>query len=128
VAGPGLLAECRELGGCPTGDARITGGYELRAKYVIHAVGPVYRGGGSGEADLLRSAYLASLRLAREAGVRTLAFPCISTGAYGYPKAEACEVAVAAVSAWPGSHRLPEVVTFCCYGEADLEMYRRRLG
>src|SRR5947207_6255557 len=86
AAGPGLLAECRTLGGCPTGEARLTGGYRLPAKHVIHTVGPVYRGGGAaGEADLLRSSYRASLRLAADAGLRTVAFPCVSTGAYGYP-------------------------------------------
>lgn len=128
AAGPGLLEECRRLGGCQTGEARITGGHELRARHVIHAVGPVYRGGADGEAELLRSAYQESLRLASEAGVGTIAFPCISTGAYGYPKVEACEVAVAAVSEWLEANRLPEVVTFCCYDRSDAELYRRRIG
>jgi O-acetyl-ADP-ribose deacetylase (regulator of RNase III) len=128
AAGPGLLQECRRLGGCPTGEARITGGHGLKSRYAIHAVGPVYRGGGSGEAELLRSAYLWSLRLASEAGIRSLAFPCISTGAYGYPKPEACDVAVAAVSDWLASNQLPEIVTFCCHDPGDLEIYRRRLA
>jgi O-acetyl-ADP-ribose deacetylase (regulator of RNase III) len=128
AAGPGLLAECRTLGGCPTGEARITGGYDLPARHVIHAVGPVWGGGGSGEAGLLGSCYTASLRLAEDAGVQTIAFPGISTGAYGYPRAEACSVAVRAVEAWLESHDVPRVVTFCCFGAADAALYRARLG
>src|SRR5687768_2552745 len=123
AAGPGLLAECRELGGCPTGEARITGAYELPARYVIHTVGPVYTGGTDAEARLLRSCYIESLTLAEEEGLRTIAFPCISTGAYGYPKAEACDVAVAAVTDWLESHELPETVTFCCFDPADAALY-----
>jgi O-acetyl-ADP-ribose deacetylase len=94
AAGPDLLAECRTLGGCPTGEARITGGYLLPARDVIHTVGPVWDGGVSGEPELLRSCYLASLRLAAERQLATVAFPCISTGVFGYPKAEGCAVAV----------------------------------
>jgi O-acetyl-ADP-ribose deacetylase len=127
AAGPGLLEECIQLGGCPTGEARITGGHRLRAKVVIHTVGPVYAGGKAGEAEQLRSCYRESLRLASEAGVRTIAFPCISTGVYGYPKAEACAVAVEAVSDWLASHPLPESVTFCCFDSADAALYRSRL-
>ncbi|HET6428111.1 MAG TPA: macro domain-containing protein, partial [Phycisphaerae bacterium] len=85
VAGPELLAECRTLGGCPTGSARITGGYKLPARYVIHAVGPVYRGGGQGEADLLASCYRSSIELAADNHCASVAFPAISCGAYGYP-------------------------------------------
>jgi O-acetyl-ADP-ribose deacetylase (regulator of RNase III) len=128
AAGPGLLAECRQLGGCPTGEARITGGHRLAARHVIHTVGPVYEGGASGEAALLRSCYRESLRLAAEAGVRTVAFPCVATGVYGYPPAEACEVAVAAAAEWLASHPLPESVVFCCFGPADAELYRARLA
>jgi O-acetyl-ADP-ribose deacetylase len=128
AAGPGLLAECRTLGDCPTGQARLTAGYELRARHVIHTVGPVWHGGRSGEAELLRSCYLESLRLASEAGLATIAFPAISTGVYGYPKAEACEVAVAAVSEWLAGHDLPRTVTFCCFGAGDAKLYRTRLG
>jgi O-acetyl-ADP-ribose deacetylase (regulator of RNase III) len=127
AAGPELLAECRALGGCPTGEARITRGYRLPARHVIHTVGPVYRDGRSGEPDALRSCYRESLRLAEEAGLRTLAFPCISTGVYGYPKGPACEVAVKAVSDWLKSHELPASVTFCCFGADDAALYRRRL-
>src|SRR6266540_3944572 len=104
AAGPDLLAECRKLGGCPTGQAKMTGGYRLAAKHVIHTVGPVYEDGHSGEPELLRSCYLESLRLASEASLHSIAFPCISTGVYGYPKADACEVAVTAVTEWLESH------------------------
>lgn len=128
AAGPGLLEECRRIGGCPTGEARITGGYALPARYVIHAVGPVYRGGGHREAELLRSAYVHSLRLAREAGCAEVAFPCISTGVYGYPKAEACDIAVSTVLEWLASNELPERVVFCCFTDADAELYRARLA
>jgi O-acetyl-ADP-ribose deacetylase (regulator of RNase III) len=128
AAGPRLLAECRTLGGCPTGEARITAGYDLPAKHVIHTVGPVWRGGGRDEPDLLRLCYLESLRLAAEAGLATIAFPAISTGVYGYPKREACVVAVGAVAEWLGAHDLPRTVTFCCFGAADAALYRERLG
>ena len=128
AAGPGLLAECRTLGGCPTGEARITAGYGLPARHVIHTVGPVYREHAPSEARrLLGSCYTKSLRLAEEAGLGTIAVPGISTGVYGYPKREACDVAVAAVAAWLADHDLPRVVTFCCFGAADAELYRRRL-
>jgi O-acetyl-ADP-ribose deacetylase len=128
AAGPGLQAECRALGGCPTGEARLTGGHRLPARFVIHAVGPVYHGGTSGEAELLASCYRESLRLACEAGLRSVAFPAISTGVYGYPKDEACEVAVATVSAWLLAHELPESVVFCCFGADDAARYRARLA
>ena len=121
AAGPGLLAECRTLGGCPTGEARITGGYELPARHVIHTVGPVWHGGQAGEAELLRSCYTDSLRLAEQADLETVAFPGISTGVYGYPKAEACDVAVSAVAAWLAAHDLPRIVTFCCFGARDAD-------
>ena len=128
AAGPGLLEECRGLGGCPTGEARMTGGYRLPARHVIHTVGPVWHGGGSGEPELLRSCYAESLRLASEAGLDTVAFPAISTGVYGYPKEEACGIAVAAVSEWLASHELPREVTFCCFESRDADLYRDRLG
>jgi O-acetyl-ADP-ribose deacetylase (regulator of RNase III) len=128
AAGPRLLVECRTLGGCPAGEARITRGYDLPAQHVIHTVGPVWRGGRRGERELLRSCYTESLRLAEENGLDTIAFPGISTGVYGYPKAEACEVAVSAVAGWLDAHESPRVVTFCCYGAGDAELYRRRLG
>jgi O-acetyl-ADP-ribose deacetylase (regulator of RNase III) len=128
AAGPGLLAECRTLGGCPTGQAKMTGGHRLPARHVIHTVGPVYRGGTRGEPDLLRSCYRESLRLAAAAGLATVAFPCISTGVYGYPKDEACAIAVAAVADWLAAHELPRAVTFCCFGADDAELYRERLA
>ncbi len=127
AAGPELLEECRKLGGCPTGQAKMTGGHRLAARHVIHTVGPVYAGGGQEEAESLRSSYRESLRLASERGLESVAFPCISTGVYGYPKAEACEVAVSAVAEWLATHELPRVVTFCCFGREDTELYRARL-
>jgi O-acetyl-ADP-ribose deacetylase (regulator of RNase III) len=127
AAGPGLLAECRQMGGCPTGQARLTGGHNLKARHVIHTVGPVYDGGGYREAELLHSCYLESLRLALEANLETIAFACISTGVYGYPKDAACKVAVSAVVEWLATHNLPQIVTFCCFGTEDFELYRARL-
>ena len=103
------------------------GGYDLPARFVIHVVGPVYHGGGAGEAALLRSAYESALRLAAEAEVGSIAFPCISTGVYGYPQAEACRIAVDTVSEWLDSHELPRDVVFCCFGADDEALYRQRL-
>ncbi len=128
AAGPMLLEECRRLNGCPTGQARITGGYDLPARHVIHTVGPVYRGGVAGEPNLLRSCYLESLQLAAEARCESIAFPCISTGVYGYPTEEACDIAVTAVKEWLSSHDLPTTVTFCCFSTGDTLLYRSRLG
>jgi O-acetyl-ADP-ribose deacetylase (regulator of RNase III) len=127
AAGPGLLAECLEQGGCPVGQAVITGGHRLAARFVIHTVGPFYREGAE-VAALLASCYRQSLLRAVEAGVRTIAFPCISTGVYGYPKAEAAEIAVATVTEWLTVHELPELVTFCCFSEEDALLYRTRLA
>ena len=127
AAGPGLLEESRQLGGCPTGQAKMTGGHRLAARHVIHTVGPVYDGGGYREAELLRSCYQEALHLALEAGLKTIAFPCISTGVYGYPKAEACEVAISAVVEWLAAHELPQKVIFCCFESEDAELYVRRL-
>jgi O-acetyl-ADP-ribose deacetylase (regulator of RNase III) len=95
---------------------------------VIHAVGPVYAGGNAGEAELLASCYRASLTLAADAGLETVAFPCISTGVYGYPKEEACAVAVETVAAWLAAHPLPRAVTFCCFSDSDAALYRARLS
>ena len=127
AAGPALLQECRHVGGCPTGQARLTKGYRLLAHYVIHAVGPIYRDGCAGEAAALRSCYVESLKIAVESGLRTVAFPCISTGIFGYPKEEACRIAVATVQDWMKGHDLPREAVFCCYSTADGEVYRQRL-
>jgi O-acetyl-ADP-ribose deacetylase len=115
AAGKELLAECRTLGGCKTGDAKITKGYRLPAKYVIHTVGPVWNGGGGGEPELLASCYRRSLALAREHGCATIAFPAISTGVYRYPPAHAARVAVRTVAADLEQHTLPERVTLCTF-------------
>jgi O-acetyl-ADP-ribose deacetylase len=128
AAGHGLLAECRTLGGCPTGEARMTAGHRLPARHVIHTVGPVYHGGTRSEARQLASCYAASLRLASEAGLESIAFPGISTGIYGYPKDEACDIAVQTVTAWLASHDRPSHVIFCCFEAADERRYRDRLA
>lgn len=128
AAGPQLLEECRGLGGCPTGEARITRGYHLRARHVIHAVGPVWRGGGEGEAGLLAACYENALRLADRHALRSIAFPCISTGVYGYPKEAAAGVAVCAVTAALQEVRAVAQVVFCCYSAGDLAHYERLLS
>jgi O-acetyl-ADP-ribose deacetylase len=115
AAGPGLLEECRRLGGCPTGQAVITGGHALPARHVIHAVGPVWRGGTHGEPEQLASCYRESMRLARERQLQSLAFPCISTGAYGYPLAAACEIAVRTVAREIAAHAHPARVILCAF-------------
>jgi O-acetyl-ADP-ribose deacetylase (regulator of RNase III) len=116
AAGPELLEECRALDGCPTGQAKMTRGYRLTARHVIHTVGPVFQDGAQGEAELLASCYRASLRLAAGAGLRSIAFPCISTGVFGYPKQAACDVAVSSVTEWLSNHETPQTVVFCCFG------------
>ena len=127
AAGPGLLAECRALGGCATGEAKLTKGHRLKAKYVVHTVGPVWSGGGEGEPALLASCYRRSLEVAAAAGARTIAFPAISTGVFGYPVEAAARVAVATVRETLA--RLPaiEAVTLCCFSAADLAVYRALL-
>ena len=128
AAGPQLLAKCRTLGGCPTGQAKITPGYKLPARLVIHTVGPVYSGGHRGEPELLRSCYVESLTLAEIHTLESIAFPCISTGVYGYPKPAACEIAVTTVIDWLQSKSWPKKVIFCCFQQFDGELYRQRLG
>jgi len=127
AAGPELVAECRLLGGCPTGEARITRGYRLPAAHVIHTVGPIWAGGGSAEAELLRRGYVNSLRLAGDKGVRSIAFPAISTGAYGYPIDQAAAIAVAATREALSTPSSVELVRFVCFSASDLEVYRRLL-
>ncbi len=125
-AGPDLLAECRTLGGCETGDAKITKGYKLPARHVIHTVGPVWRGGGAGEAALLGSCYRRSLEVAAENDCATLAFPAISTGIYGYPREEAAEIAVSATLEALSNATIASVieeVTFCCFDEAGARLH-----
>lgn len=115
AAGKELLAACRTLGGCATGDAKLTRGYLLPARHVIHAVGPVYRDGKQGERALLASCYRRSLELARAAGLRSIAFPGISTGIFGYPLREAADTAIATIAAELAAHALPETVILCTY-------------
>ncbi len=126
AAGPGLLDECRGLGGCPSGEARITGGYNLTARHVIHTVGPVYHGRPQ-DARLLSACYQNSLALARENGLRRVAFPAISCGVYGYPIADACRIAVTTTVNFLSENALPERVVFVLFSDADAEVYRRYL-
>ncbi len=123
AAGPELLEECRKLGGCPTGDARATGGYRLPARWVIHAVGPIWRGGSRGEPELLASCYRRSLETAQELGARSVAFPAISTGAYGYPLRPATEIAVRVCHEWTSQRHSLDLVRFCCFDQETLAVY-----
>lgn len=127
AAGPELLAECRTLGGCPTGEAKVTGGYNLPARWVIHTVGPVWHGGERGEEERLISAYRRSLEEAVSLGARTVAFPAISTGVYGYPKGRAARVAVRTVRDFLAGHPQLEEVRLVCFSAASAEDHRRAL-
>ena len=127
AAGPELLAECRTLGGCATGDAKITRGYRLPAKWVVHTPGPVYRDGKHGEPELLASCYRRSLALAVEKGAKSIAFPCISTGVYGYPAEKAAEIAVSAVREALKDLPEPPEVVFCCFSQKSAEIYEKML-
>ncbi|WP_205320109.1 O-acetyl-ADP-ribose deacetylase [Notoacmeibacter marinus] len=127
AAGPELLEECWTLGGCPTGQARITNGYRLPARHVIHTVGPVWQGGAAGEEMLLRSAYRQSLMLATSHRCETVAFPAISTGVYGYPKLQAGQAAISEILAYLGCAELPRTVLLCAFDEATTVLYRETL-
>ena len=128
AAGPELLAECRTLGGCPTGEAKITKGYRLPARFVIHTVGPVWHGGGRDEDALLASSYRRSLELAAAHGCASVAFPAISTGVYRFPADRAARIAVATVRAFLAAHETPATVTFCCFGPASVAAHDAALA
>jgi O-acetyl-ADP-ribose deacetylase (regulator of RNase III) len=128
AAGPDLLAECRTIGGCPPGEARLTRGYRLPAGHVIHTVGPVWRGGNSGERDILASCYRSCLAIAQDRRFGVVAFPAIATGIYGFPRDEAARIAVAAVRAHLADSELPQHVIFVCFDEVTLGAYRLALG
>ena len=127
AAGPGLLAECRLLGGCPAGEARLTGGHCLKARHVIHTVGPIWRGGRNGEAEILASCYRRSLELAEAAGLESVAFPGISTGVYGYPSAQACRIAVETASQYLKAHEAIRRVIFVTFSPQASAEYRSLL-
>jgi O-acetyl-ADP-ribose deacetylase (regulator of RNase III) len=126
-AGPGLLAECRTLGGARTGEAKITGGYGLKARHVVHCVGPVWRGGTQGEPEALASCYRNALGLARQHGLKSIAFPAISTGVYGYPFDEAAKIAIREARSFEKTDPGLRIV-FCCFSKPDADTYREKLG
>ena len=128
AAGPDLLKETRKLGGCATGEAKISKGYNLPAKHVIHTVGPVWRGGGHDEEKLLTNCYTHSLSLALQHRIKTIAFPGISTGVYGFPRERACEIAVSTVSAFLAEHPEIEKVTFVCFDKGAYDLYVKTLA
>ena len=128
AAGPGLLRECRTLGGCAAGDAKITRGYRLPARFVVHTVGPVWRGGADGEPELLASCYRRSIEVAAAAGARSIAFPAISTGRYGYPVEAGAKIAVATVRSALRAYAAIEEPVFCCFSAADLAVYEALLA
>lgn len=125
AAGPELLVACKKLGGCPTGEARITSGFRLKAKWIIHAVGPVWRGGQHGEPQLLEGCYRSAFDLAIKAEAHSIAFPCISTGAYGYPKEQAATIALKVMHACDKHFRS---IVACCFDAENAAIYRRLLG
>ncbi len=128
AAGPELLEECRKIGGCPTGEARITKGYKLPAKHVIHTVGPIWRGGSNDEIDLLRNAYTNSLILATQNKIEIISFPNISTGVYGFPKNAAAEIAIHAVMRYFEKNKFPKKVIFVCFDYENYEIYKEKLA
>ena len=127
AAGPGLLEECRTLGGCPTGEARITKGYDLSVEFVIHTVGPIWHGGHQGEDELLAKAYRSSLLLAEENGIKTIAFPAISAGSYGFPMERASKIAVAEIRKFLDKNASIEKVTLVCFSEEARGCYIKAL-
>lgn len=128
AAGAELVHECRLLGGCKTGQAKITQGYRLKARWIIHTVGPVWQGGGMQEAELLAACYRNSLDVARQHQVESIAFPCISTGIYKFPAQLAADIAVQTVQTWLQAHHVSMEVTFCCFSKDDLEIYQSLLS
>ncbi len=128
AAGSQLLEECKQLNGCPTGQAKITKGYQLNARWIIHTVGPVWHGGQYGESDLLRSCYQSSLQLASSKGIQSIAFPAISTGVYRFPKESAAEIAIEEVSNFLKGHDLPEKVVFVLFDQENENIYRAKLA
>ena len=128
AAGPQLLEECRKLDGCNTGDAKITPGFNLPAKFVIHTVGPVWHGGNNDEADLLASCYHRSLEIAAKHNVASIAFPCISTGIYHFPKERAADITLKTVSAFLSKISSIEKIIFCCFSKKDHDLYQKLLG
>jgi O-acetyl-ADP-ribose deacetylase (regulator of RNase III) len=128
AAGVQLLEECKTLGGCPTGEARITKGYNLPSLFVIHTVGPVWRGGTNRERELLQNAYTNSLKLAKEKKLATIAFPNISTGVYGFPKHKAALIATESVTTFLKKNKYPKEVIFVCFDDENYELYRNLLG
>lgn len=123
AAGPALLDECRHLGGCPTGEARLTQGYHLPARFVIHTVGPVWQGGGNHEPELLASCYRESLELARQNNIKSIAFPAISCGIYGYPKREAAEIAIREITHFCSMHDMPQSIYLVAFSKAQADLY-----
>jgi O-acetyl-ADP-ribose deacetylase (regulator of RNase III) len=128
AAGPELLDACRGLDGCPTGEAKISGGYDLPAEFVIHTVGPVWHGGDKDEPGLLAACYQNSLALAHERAIKSIAFPSVSTGVYGYPIEQACRIALRETFAHLQAHDLPQMVTFVCFSASDLECYQAAMS
>lgn len=128
AAGPGLLEECRKIGGCPTGEARMTAGHDLPARYVIHTVGPIWRGGNRGEPELLAACYRTSLALAVHHQFASMAFPAISTGIYGYPLQSATTIAIREVRRWLQINSLPRNVIFCCFSDEAATAYSAALA
>ena len=128
AAGPELLAECRKLGGCPPGEARLSGGYRLPASHVIHTVGPVWQGGTAGEREILAKCYRSCIHIARAQGFRNIAFPAIATGIYGFPRDAAAHIAVTTVASELADQQLPELASFVCFDTGTLNAYRNALG